>query len=172
MTAVANGAHDERFLYLYLSLMVSIFSIVTLLSLHTFKKSDRHLTNEASSEKVNGAYTLHSSAIEPLVQYPLKLFASNDGQTEMHIVDTSFENLLFLLYSHDLNAVVEIRGEFSNPELGYAKALSLQKRLEQENIHPGDSRVELVFNSTQQTNLKAENKQGNGDVLVTFYSNR
>ena len=153
--------HGESFLYLYLSLMVAIFSIVTVLSLRTIRANEKHLTHEAASSLDDGEHTVHGAPIAPFTRYPIELF--NVGGEGTSINEIGYTTLLFLLNSHDVNAVVEVyRDTKIGTEQNYADALTLQQRLEGEGLSPEDVRVELVFSP----------KKDSKNVVVTFYPNK
>ena len=139
----AQSAQDERFLYLYLSLMIAVFSIITMLNLEV-----ERVTEERSS------HTLLGDEIPPLMEHAFSVFGEESAEIDLG----GYEALLFLLRSHDINAVVSISGSSLKPELSYARALTLQARLEQDGLNPNDVRVEVGF-------LHG----GAGDTTVTLY---
>ena len=122
------SSHDERFLYLYLSLMIAIFSVVTAMSIAPSRLDDSYLTGQEKR----------------LTSLPLQLFVAHSAT----IREGTYENLLFLLRSHNVNAILEVAGSRSAPDLAYARALTLQQRLEQHSFTPLDVRVEVLIEAT------------------------
>lgn len=155
---IRGFSHDERFLYLYLSLMIAVFSIITVLNLQVVESQDPHIANEATSPLMEGAHTLFGDRVKSLTTHPLLLF--KDQTTS--IDEGAFEGLAFLLRSHDVNALVKIVGDAGAPEMAYAKALTLQRRLEGLGFVPSDARVEVLF-------IGAGDKIGGpGDITITL----
>ncbi|MCB0329555.1 MAG: hypothetical protein KDD70_07825 [Bdellovibrionales bacterium] len=145
---------DERFLYLYLSLMIAVFSITTMLNIGPHDTTDAHLATEVASPKREGMHTLHGDPEKKLATSDFRIFKANTATID----EGSFEALLFLLRSHNVNAVLTVHSAMDIPESAYARALAVQLRLEEAGFTPHEVRVEVHFGN-----------KGASDVAVTLY---
>ncbi len=130
---IAEGS--EQFLYIYLSLMLCIFSILLLAN------GDKKTVKPEALQKPK-VLTAPQGAQELIVDLPFTLFSSEDNE----IQEGAFLNIIALMKGHDINAEVRLPSISTSPENAFAQALSLQQRLWREGIVPSDVRVK-IFNS-------------------------
>jgi hypothetical protein len=149
-TAVCNNEGEERFLFLYLSLMLAIFSIVTLLQISNpavLSSPSQEEPGERGDDTVGPPLeTLHGDEQVAVGETSLVLFQEGSASLDENAVAA----LLFLLRSHDLNATISLVGARERPSLAYARALTLQQRLEQHSLSARDVRVEVHFSQEPQ----------------------
>ena len=145
--------HGEGFLYLYLSIMLAIFSIVFVVDVHGKRAVESSIQTQLVSD--NFSRHLHST-VDPtvLVERTIDLFL--DDQSVFHL--GGVDALRFLLRSHDVHARVLITGSLENPALTYARALLLQAELENSSLYHNDVSIELDFSSDE-----------GGQVFVILY---
>jgi hypothetical protein len=151
--------NEDRFLYLYLSLMIAVFSILLMVNIQHVSETNS-LRYEGGQESTTQRFqpaSLHGDHEPQLLSKSFPIFESDSTK----IAQSGFEALLFLLHAHNVNALIQIPAESAQPERAFARALTVQSHLDSRGITPFDVRVEVVFN---------KEIAGGDDALLTLYS--
>ncbi|MCI5064395.1 hypothetical protein MRY87_01575 [bacterium] len=149
-TAVCDHEGEERFLFLYLSLMLAVFSIVTLLQIaHPAALSparEEQQDGEGRNPAAPPLETRHGDEQVPVGETHFSLFHDEDASLD----ESAAAALIFLLQSHDLRATISLVGDRARPSLAYARALALQHHLQRHAFSARDVRVEVHFSPEPQ----------------------
>lgn len=123
---MVNSDSNNRYLFLYLALMISIFCVVLVSDGNTSKVSEK------ISQKSDNVSNLSKS--EPILDYEFTIFTSDKNLID----ENSYQNLKSLLIGHDLKAELIINSSTNNLEQTIGQALTLQYRLKKENFSSRD----------------------------------
>jgi len=141
----------ERFLYLYLSVMLAVFSVLFVadicskIGVTTFPKSELATYRSPNYEELD-KYLRSTSKV--LFKDTIEIFDAKST----HFREGGLEALNFILQSHDMHARILVIGDLEDYELYYGRALLLQSALEEFSLDVQDVRIELEFapNSREQ----------------------
>ncbi|MCB0320379.1 MAG: hypothetical protein KDD60_05580 [Bdellovibrionales bacterium] len=136
-----NAQGEEQFLYIYLSLMICIFSLLFVLSTPAKKMTGQKKKETlVATQPVKKSPPSRFEGVDPiLVELPFALFEGDSAVLE----EESVQNLLTLLHSHNVRALITLPTTQDEAPTRYAQAVSLQRRFFQEGMSSEDTLVDV-----------------------------